>query len=71
MPALDSKRQKGRQRRLLPSSLEALDATSKVPFPVREREVQQHKRDEDVTSDICLSCSCCLWAGAEPKLSPV
>ena len=42
-----------------------LDATSKVPFPLWETEVRQHKRNQDVR----LSCSCCPWDGAEITLT--
>ena len=56
---------KGRQRQLLPSSLGALDATSKVPFPLWETGARPHEHNQDVASGVCLSCSCCPWAGAE------
>ena len=55
----------GRQEQLLPSSLRALDATSKVRFPQWERETRQHECNKDVASDVCWSCSCCPWAGAD------
>ena len=51
----------------LPSSLGALDATSKVPLPLRETEARQHKPNKDIASDVCLSCSCRPWTGAEGR----
>ena len=63
--------QKGRQRQLLPSSLGTLDATSKVPFPLWQTEARQHKRNEDVASDVCLGGSCCPWAGADSLYTDV
>ena len=59
--------EKGRQRQLLPSSLGALDATSKVPLPLWQTEARQHKHNKDVESDVCLGCSCCPSAGAEGR----
>ena len=53
------------QRQLLPSSLGALDATSKVSFPLWETEARQHRRNKNCATDVCLSCSCCPWAGAD------
>ena len=50
---------KGRQRQRVPSSLGAPDATSKLPFPLWQTEARQRKRNSDVASDVCLSCSCC------------
>ena len=50
--------QRGRQRQLLPSSLGTLDATSKATFPGWQTEARQHKRNKDVASDVCFSCSC-------------
>ena len=38
----------GRKRQLRPSSLGPLDATSKVPSPLWQTEVRQHKRHRDV-----------------------
>ena len=48
-----------------------MDATSEVPFPLWQTEARQHKRSEDVASDVCLNCCgcCCPWAGAETEAS--
>ena len=35
------------------------------PSPLWETEVRQHKRNKDVASDVCLSCSCCPCTGAD------
>ena len=61
---------KGQQRQQLPSSPGALDATSKVPFPLWDTEARQHKRDKDVASDVCWSCCwcCCPWDLGLPSL---
>ena len=61
----NKKTPKGRQRQLLPSSLGPLSATSEVPVPLSQIQAPQHKRHRDVSSDVCLRCSCCPWAGAE------
>ena len=50
---------KGRQRQL------ALDATSQVPLALWQTEAQQHKRKDDVASDVGLSFSCCPYSGAD------
>ena len=58
---------KGRQQQLLASSLGALDATSKAPFPLWQTEARQHELNKDVAADVCSSCNCCPYAGFEPQ----
>ena len=36
-----------------------------MPFPLRQTEARQQKRNKDVVSDVCLGRSCCPWAGAD------